>query len=433
MKQILRYSFVALLAMVGFINATASTIVFADLSLENGVQYTDPFDAGDFTVTFAGGDNDGKYYNTGSGIRVYGNGTMTIAAKTGTLTKLFITFDGSNKPTSAEVVSTGTYDVETGVWTGDAASVVFTRPSGSGHWRVQKVSNEEGNTTNPDPTTNPSNYGTADAPLTVAEAIAIANAAGTTATKEDVYAKGVVTEIVTVWNSQYKNVSFNISNDGGTTVIQAFRCKSEAEDYVLVGDEVVVKGKVKMYGTTPEFDASCEIVSLKQGEGHNGTPDTPEIQEVNVAKALEIINALEDGKTTSEEYQVKGKVIIVTEISTQYGNATFVIADEATASTGLTVYRVKGFNGANIDDSNIVKVGDEVVVKGNLQRYVKDGNITPELAIGGKIVSVNGATSGIEALKAGEAEGAIYNLAGQRVEKAVKGLYIKNGKKFIVK
>ena len=27
----------------------------------------------------------------------------------------------------------------------------------------------------------------------------------------------------------------------------------------------------------------------------------------------------------------------------------------------------------------------------------------------------------------------IYNIAGQRVEKAVKGIYIRNGKKFVVK
>lgn len=84
MKQILRYSLVALLAMfVG--QVYAGSIVFADLNLENGVQYTE-FDGGDFTVTFGGGGNNGKYYTTGSGIRVYGEGTMTIAAKSGTLT-----------------------------------------------------------------------------------------------------------------------------------------------------------------------------------------------------------------------------------------------------------------------------------------------------------------------------------------------------------
>lgn len=120
-------------------NMNAETIVFGDLSLENGVQYTDPFDGGDFTVTFAGGANDGKYYNTGSGIRVYGNGSMTVAAKSGVITKIVVTYDGSYKPTDDSVINEGNYDVETGTWTGSSASVVFTRPSGSGHWRIQTV------------------------------------------------------------------------------------------------------------------------------------------------------------------------------------------------------------------------------------------------------------------------------------------------------
>lgn len=138
MNKILRYSFLMLLSFIcGGMNA--GTIDFSTLGLENGVQYTTPFDGGDFTVTFAGGANDGKYYTTGTAIRVYGGGTMTIAAKSGNLTKLVITFDGSNKPADGTVVDGGTYDAETGTWTGSASSVVFTRPSGSGHWRVQKV------------------------------------------------------------------------------------------------------------------------------------------------------------------------------------------------------------------------------------------------------------------------------------------------------
>ncbi|MBO7068947.1 MAG: bacterial Ig-like domain-containing protein [Bacteroidaceae bacterium] len=115
------------------------TINFADLGLENGVQYTDPFDGGDFTVTFAGGANDGKYYTTGSGIRLYGNGTMTIASEK-TIESITITYDGSNKPSDGTVVNVGTYDASTGVWTGAENEIVFTRPSGSGHWRIQSIS-----------------------------------------------------------------------------------------------------------------------------------------------------------------------------------------------------------------------------------------------------------------------------------------------------
>lgn len=121
--------------------AWGGTITFADLGLENGVQYSDPFDGGDFTVTFVGGANDGKYYNTGQGIRVYGNGQMVVEAKSGNLTKVVLTFAPGNdfRPASGDVVDTGTFDPESGTWTGSAPKVTFTRPAGSGHWRVQKV------------------------------------------------------------------------------------------------------------------------------------------------------------------------------------------------------------------------------------------------------------------------------------------------------
>ena len=129
-----------LCALVVGSNAWAGSITFADLDLVNGEQYSDPFDGGDFIVTFAGGGNDGKYYNTGKGIRVYGGGTMTIAAKSGKMSKIVITYSGSSyAPSAASVVNVGTYDVATHTWTGDAASVVFTRPSGTGHWRVQSI------------------------------------------------------------------------------------------------------------------------------------------------------------------------------------------------------------------------------------------------------------------------------------------------------
>jgi len=138
MNKTLRFTLVSLLMMLCG-TVFAGTITFGDLGLTNGTQYSDPFNGGDFTVTFAGGANDGKYYTTGNGIRVYGGGTMTVAAKSGSVTSITVTYDGSNKPSDGTVVNVGTYNAETGEWTGEASSVTFTRPTGSGHWRVQSV------------------------------------------------------------------------------------------------------------------------------------------------------------------------------------------------------------------------------------------------------------------------------------------------------
>jgi hypothetical protein len=133
-------------------------------------------------------------------------------------------------------------------------------------------------------------------------------------------------------------------------------------------------------------------VTLGEGGGEV-TPPAPAIEQITVAKALEIIEGLGDGAKTDKEYQVKGFVVTVTEISTTYGNATFTMADEKGGSPVLTFFRGKGFDGADISNENLVKEDDEVIVQGLLQKYVKNSDVTPEVAQGGKIISINGKTS----------------------------------------
>ena len=133
-----------LILFLGVTNAWAETasITFSEKGLTNGVQYLEPFtiDA-NTTITFAGGDNDGKYYTTGSGMRTYGGGTVTIACANGIISEISFTWSGTNntyKPTD-DVATPAGYSTSTGKWTGSASSVTLTRPSGSGHWRLQKV------------------------------------------------------------------------------------------------------------------------------------------------------------------------------------------------------------------------------------------------------------------------------------------------------
>ena len=117
----------------------SETITFADLSLTNGVQYLDPFNGGHFTIEFAGGANDGKYYDTGSGIRTYDNGTITIASTENITEIQFVWSSNSYKPTVATVVDEGTYDVSTGFWAGNNNSIILTKPTGGEAWRLQSI------------------------------------------------------------------------------------------------------------------------------------------------------------------------------------------------------------------------------------------------------------------------------------------------------
>lgn len=162
--------------------------------------------------------------------------------------------------------------------------------------------------------------------------------------------------------------------------------------------------------------------------------------EVTVAQALEIINALEDGKTTSEEYTVKGFIAGTPDFQRKddgslYGNCNFDIADSKGGSTTLTVFRAKSFENKSFTEEDvaapILKEGDEVVLTGNLQKYVKNETVTPELK-NCYLISVNGQTSNVNAIEAEKnANAPAFNLAGQRVNNSFKGIVIKNGKKYI--
>ena len=397
MKQILRYSFVVALALMANLTANAGKIVFGELGLENGVQYSDPFDGGDFTVVFAGGANDGKYYNTGSGIRVYGGGTMTIKAKSGSLTKIQVTYDGTNKPESADVVSTGTYDVSTGIWSGSASEVVFTRPSGSGHWRIKAIA------TNGDveETTTPTEGQTPETAITITRALELINAlADGASTDATYYVKGVCTSVKSITSS---NAQFYIGETAtATDVVQTYGLKGLGNksitntEFVKAGDNVVVYGTLQKYKNNTSGDITPEVTSgyvySVNGKTEEDTPNpedaittgTDANNPMTVEQALSYINDFSNGFITSKQYYVKGKVSEVTEISTANGNATFKMGN-------LVVFRVKGLENKNITDENYLKAEDEVIILAKLQKYVKNEEVTPELS-SGYIYMLNGKT-----------------------------------------
>ena len=88
----------------------------------------------------------------------------------------------------------------------------------------------------------------------------------------EVYATGIVSKIVTEYNSTYGNISYNISADGTETAdqLQAFRGFSyngewfTSEYDIQVGDVVVIYGNLKKYNTTYEFDAGNQLVSQER-------------------------------------------------------------------------------------------------------------------------------------------------------------------------
>jgi len=116
------------------------------------------------------------------------------------------------------------------------------------------------------PTPPSGNHGTAEAPLTVAQAIALIDAESTI---DEAYVKGIISKIDS-YNATYKSITYWISDDGGTTTqLQVYSGKGlngadfASKEDLSVGKKVVIKGKLKKYNTTYEFDKTSSIISIE--------------------------------------------------------------------------------------------------------------------------------------------------------------------------
>ncbi len=116
---------------------------FSTMNYENGTQYkTTTVD--NVTVTFGDGDNDGKYYTTGTGMRVYSNSTSNgwcQVASEKTITKIVYKFASASYAPATDKFSCDPsgYTVGTYTWEGESNTVKLTNTGGSGHWRLQKL------------------------------------------------------------------------------------------------------------------------------------------------------------------------------------------------------------------------------------------------------------------------------------------------------
>lgn len=108
---------------------------------ENGVQYTSATVDSNISLSFGDGTNDGKYYTTGSGIRIYSSGKVTVSTSSSyQISSIVITYSGTGY-TGTFSANVGSYSLNntTGSWTGNAQSVILTNTASSGHARIQKV------------------------------------------------------------------------------------------------------------------------------------------------------------------------------------------------------------------------------------------------------------------------------------------------------
>ena len=168
-----------------------------------------------------------------------------------------------------------------------------------------------------------------------------------------------------------------------------------------------IKVKYTVYKSTPEAVEPAENnLTATDGEA---TPQEVAVSSVDISKVCDYV-------------KISGKVKVLEETSGDKTFTNYYIADES--DNKVMIYRKwKSLDGTDVTTLND---GDEATITGIVVPF----NDTVEIAV----TAMESTSSSIENINAEIANDApIFNIAGQRVEKAVKGIYIQNGKKFIVK
>ena len=274
---------------------------------------------------------------------------------------------------------------------------------------LKKGNGESGSGDTPDVKT----VGSKEAPKTVAEALAAINAMEDGATSEEFwFVKGKVVKVTTSQANfeKYGNLNYLISEDGTeNNTITVYSGdglngdKFTGIDALKAGDEVIVYGHIQKYvnksgAMTPEISTGNYLVSLNSNGGGNnsgGDKGSSVDNPYTIAEALAAINALADNGYSDAEVYVKGKVVKVTTNQTnfdKFGNLNYLISEDGTESNTITVYSGDGLNGEKFSGIDALTAGDEVIVYGKLQKYVKNDKVTPEIAKGNYLVSLKKAS-----------------------------------------
>lgn len=229
-----------------------------------------------------------------------------------------------------------------------------------------------------------SDLGTKDAPITVAKALEAINKLADGGETGEAYVKGTISKVQS-YNSQYKSITYYISDDGKeTNELQVYSGKGlngadfAAKEDLAAGDVVVIKGKLKKYvkneTVTPEINQSSEIISLTKGSG--GGDDTPS----GDAKKVTVQEFLAAAESTDVWYELTGTIEHLEDgtykNSTQYGN--FDLVDE----TGkVYVYGVLAEKGgqkgqfATLMADKGIKDGCKITIIGNRGSFKGDAQV----------------------------------------------------------
>ncbi|MBQ5937394.1 MAG: hypothetical protein IJL50_06095 [Bacteroidaceae bacterium] len=234
--------------------------------------------------------------------------------------------------------------------------------------------------------------------VTCAQAVELANALADNATSTETYTvTGYITEVVGNVSRDQQTFWMADTKDGGRVFEAYYANLPEGVSAFTKGMKVKITGQLMKYvksgQVTPEIK-NADVVILEQGGDDGG--DTPPIEgtDVTCAQAVELTNALADGATSTEAYSVTGYITEVVgnpSASPQTGEMqqTFWMADTKDGGKVFEAYW------ANLPEGvSAFAKGMKVKITGQLMKYVKSGQVTPEIKNADVVILEQGGDDG---------------------------------------
>lgn len=382
-------------------------------------------------------------------LRMY-NEYFTVSAPGHKITKMVFTGHATNFNVS---VDAGTLSSKE--WVGEAAEVKFTVAKNT---QISTLTvTLDGEQEEPKPEVHIAN--TPETAYTVAQANDIITAGE--ALSEKVYVKGTIVSVKEI-SLNYGNATYFISDDGTEQgqleIYRGYSLGGEKftnEDEIQDGDEVIVYGLLVNYNGTYEFTTGSQIYSLN-GKTYEDTPEPPytlvgEGTLANPYTAADVQYLFKQEQAPADAVWVKGTILgnvntsngttVVPNVFTDVNGDGVVNKDDcvegetAAVATNLSVGDEKASIPVQLVANTIVRtdlnildhsnnIGKTVWLYGKIQKYCTVAGLKET-----SDYSLDGQNSGIANIYNKVNDGAIYNVAGQRVGKEYKGIVIINGKK----
>ena len=249
---------------------------------------------------------------------------------------------------------------------------------------------------------------------------------------------GDYTNIPTLQNSNNLSVKCNSSKEEVCTVTDAGVITVVGEGKTTITAAFDGDDEYEAQSVSIEITVNPAIDPDAKGQKNNPYLLTDEdFSTLVMGLKPEDVSSTASSNPKSEKLYVKGYIVNIDEVTDenlqQYGNMTFKIAavkGDYDADMKLKVYRCNFLENKKFTSADQIKLDDDVIVYGQIQWY----GGSPQVISGCNIYSLNGNTSSVNAIKTNaQFSGKMYNVAGQVVNKGYKGLVIQDGRKFVNK